>query len=89
MMRDEALRLGDMAAHLLDNEVAQQVLKTMEAEYIRAWRATDATDNAERERLYAAIQAIDGFREHLRIFADNGKFERAQLEKLRSQTLRE
>jgi predicted ArsR family transcriptional regulator len=89
MTKDESIRLGDMAAHLLDDEAAQAVLKSMELEYIRAWRASDPADTDERERLFAAVQAVDGFREHLRIFADNGKFERAQLEKLRSQNLRE
>jgi calcineurin-like phosphoesterase family protein len=89
MTKDESVRLGDMAAHLLDNEVAQEVLKTMEREYVRAWRNTDPNETEERERLFAAVQAIDGFREHLRIFADNGKFDRAQIEKFRSQNLRE
>lgn len=89
MTREESIRLGDMAAHLLDNEAAQEVLKAMEREYIRAWRISDPSNTEERERLFAAVQAIDGFREHLRMFADNGKFERVQLEKLRIQTPRE
>lgn len=89
MIRDENIRLGDMAAHLLDDEVAQAVLLTMERQYIAAWRDTKTGNIEERERLFAAVQAVDAFREHLRIFADNGKFERAQLEKLRNQTKRE
>lgn len=84
MTREESVRLGDMAAHLLDNEVALRVLETMEREYIRAWLDTEPSDTEGRERLYASVRAVEGFREHLRIFADNGKFERAQLEKLRS-----
>jgi len=84
MMREESVRLGDMAAHLLDNEVVQEVLSTMEREYMRAWRETELNETDERERLFASVRAIEGFREHLRIFADNGKFDRAQLEKLRN-----
>lgn len=77
------MRLGDMAAHLLDDELVQAVLKRMEQDYLRQWRETDRNDTESRERLFMAVQTIDVFKEHLKIIADNGKFDRVQIEKAR------
>lgn len=81
MSRDEALRLGDMAAHLLSDEVVQEVFRRLEEGYADAWRSTDITDTMTREQLYHASKALNDLRRHLKVIADSGTFERAQLSK--------
>jgi hypothetical protein len=83
MNKDEMIRLGDAAANLLQDEVVNLVLNRMESEYLEAWRNTKRTETEDRERLFLAVQSVTQFREHLKIMADNGTFERVQLERLR------
>jgi hypothetical protein len=83
MTREEAIRMGDMAAHLLDNELVQLIFKRMETDYIDAWLDTTRADHDGREQLYYAIKTLEIFRSHLKVIADNGKFDRVQLERAR------
>jgi hypothetical protein len=85
MTREQQIVLGDMAAHLLDNEVVQEVFKRMADDYVANWRDTTPCQTEQREAIYHQIQALEDFKAHLKIVADTGKFERAQLEKARDQ----
>lgn len=82
MSKDTDLRLGDMAAHLLDDDVVCEIFRRLEAEYISAWTQTAAEDQTGREKLYQSIRALEDFKLHLKIVADTGTFTRKQLEKL-------
>jgi hypothetical protein len=79
--RDERIRLGDVAAHLLDDEVVQEVFLRMEEAYITALRGTQPDDRIGREGHYYALRALDDFRRHLKVIADSGTFERVQIER--------
>jgi hypothetical protein len=83
MTREEAIRMGDMAAHLLDNELVQAIFKRMETDYIEAWLDTKRNDHDDREQLYLATKTLEIFKNHLKVIADNGKFDRVQLERAR------
>lgn len=87
MSREEHIRLSDMAAHLLDNEAAQEVFRRMAETYTAAWLDTGAGagEVEKREHIYYQIQALEQFKANLKIIADTGKFERALIERARDQ----
>jgi hypothetical protein len=85
MSREEQIRLGDMAAHLLDDEIAQEVFRRMAEQYASAWAATRPEEAEKREQIYYQAQALNDFQQHLKIVADTGKFERAQIDRAKSQ----
>jgi hypothetical protein len=81
MTREEQIRLGDVAAHLLDDPIVREVFQRMEEAYVAALRATQPADEVGREGHYYALRALDDFRRHLKVIADTGTFERAHLER--------
>ena len=86
MIDEQALhRDTDRAARaqaLLRNELLTEAFASLDAEYIRAWRATHINDTNARERLHQAVQIVGKVKDHLaRVIAD-GRLAQRQLDDL-------
>lgn len=64
---------GIRARELLDNELVQEALGTLKAEYLKAWEASPARDAEGRERLWVMVKLVEKFRGHLEQVFDAGK----------------
>ena len=70
---------GVRAKELLDNELVQEGLASLKAEYLKAWETSPARDAEGRERLWIMVKLVDKFRTHLEQVWDTGKLADAQL----------
>ena len=70
---------GVRARELLDNELVQEALATLKAEYLKAWEASPARDAEGRERLWVMVKLVEKFRGHLEQVFEAGKLADAQL----------
>lgn len=70
---------GVRARELLDNELVQEALVTLKAEYLKAWEASPARDAEGRERLWVMVKLVEKFRGHLEQVFEAGKLADAQL----------
>ncbi len=75
---DRALK----AQSLLDNEMFNDALATLEAEYIAAWKATPLRDSDGRERVWQAVQIVGKIKDHIGAVLNDGKLAAAQLREL-------
>lgn len=83
MTKEERLARGRKAAMLLDDPLIQEILAEIEDAYVKAWRSTATTDTETREKMYFAVQVVAQFLDALKVICDNGKFEEAQIERLK------
>lgn len=79
------MALGSRAQSLLHDETLREVFDHLESKYIKEWRQTRPGQNAEREILYLAINALGKVREELRIIFDNGKLAAVELDHMNKQ----
>ncbi len=70
---------GVRARELLDNELVQEALATLKAEYLKAWEASPARDAEGRERLWVMVKLVEKFRGHLEQVFEAGKLADAEL----------
>ena len=70
---------GIRARELLDNELVQEALATLQAEYLKAWEASPARDAEGRERLWVMVKLVEKFRGHLEQVFEAGKLADAEL----------
>lgn len=70
---------GVRARELLDNELVQEALETLKAEYLKAWEASPARDAEGRERLWVMVKLVEKFRGHLEQVFEAGKLADAEL----------
>ena len=73
---------GARAAELLNNELLQESLATLERDYIEAWKITPARDTDGRERLWQAVNIVGKVRDHLVKVVNDGKLSQRQLNDL-------
>jgi hypothetical protein len=73
---------GARAAELLNNELLQESLATLERDYIEAWKIAPARDTDGRERLWQAVNIVGKVRDHLVKVTNNGKLAQRQLNAL-------
>lgn len=76
------------AQSLLDNALFNDALTTLEAEYIKAWKATPLRDSEGRERVWQAIQILGKIKDHVSAVLNDGKLAAAQLRELAETTER-
>ena len=69
---ERAARRGDAARALLDNDLLNESLERLTADYIDAWQKTDARDTDARERLWQAVQIVGKVKNHLVNVVNNG-----------------
>lgn len=77
LLRDKGRALGAQA--LLDNDLFNEAHEKLEAELIKAWKATPARDTDGRERLWAAVQANMKHKDYIANILNDGKLAEAEL----------
>ena len=82
--QDRALR----AQALLENDLFNDALATLEAEYIAAWKMTPLRDTEGRERVWQAVQIVGKIKDHIGAVLNDGKLAAAQLRELAETTER-
>jgi hypothetical protein len=70
---------GAQADMLLRSDVLQDAFKTMEADYIKAWAATDATQTEARENFWRALQILADVRRHLIMVSNGGRLAQQEI----------
>jgi hypothetical protein len=70
------------AKDLLENELLNEAIATLEADLIRAWKATPARDTEGRERCWTAVQQVGNLKGYLEAVMRDGQLAAAQLKSL-------
>ena len=70
------------AQALLGDELLNAAFATLEADYLKAWRATHVNDVNARERLWQAINIVGKVKDHLTSAVNNGKLAQRELDDL-------
>ena len=79
---DQAVTKAVRAQELVDNELLTETFKTLEENYVSAWRSTVIDDVAGREKLFLAINIVGKVYDHLNAVVANGKLAQAELKEL-------
>jgi hypothetical protein len=79
---DQAVSKAVRAQELLDDELLTGCFRTLEEDYVSAWRSTAIGDVAGREKLFLAINIVGKVRDHLNAVVANGKLAQAELKEL-------
>ena len=74
-----ALARAAQAKLLLDSPLLQEAFDRLDAEYVKAWRGTMATEDDARQRLWQAVQIVGKVRDHLRLIVENGKLAQSDI----------
>lgn len=72
-MSQEKINRANRAQNLLSDELFQESLAALEAEYIRQWRESKYNDDDGRERLWLAVNVIGKVKDHLTKVISDGK----------------
>ena len=75
-------RRGAEARALLESPALEDAFKTLETEYLKAWRESKPADQEERERLWLAVGILSEIKRHLRIVVDAGAMAKRDIDKL-------
>lgn len=73
------------AALLIDDDLLKEAFATLEADYTKYWKATDARDTDARERIWLAMQVIGKVQAHLNTVLMNGQIAHDDLERLKAE----
>jgi hypothetical protein len=73
---------GARAEALLRNELLAEAFATLDADYVKAWRATPIRDVDARERLFQAVQILGKLRGHLSAMVANGRLAQREIDAL-------
>lgn len=73
------------AALLIDDELLREAFATLEADYTKYWKATDARDTDARERIWLAMQVIGKVQGHLNAVLLNGQIAQQDLDMLKAE----
>jgi len=86
LLRDQARAVGAQA--LLENELFNEALESIERDLIDAWKATPPRDTDGRERCWAAIQQLGKIKGFVETVLRDGKLAAAQLKEIAEQPKR-
>ena len=76
---DRAIRRGQRAKIILDDELVREVRAEVRAEILASWERTKVADAETRERLYLMLKTFDSVWLRLEGVLDAGKFADAAL----------
>lgn len=80
LLRDNSRALG--AAALLENDLFNEAIASIERDLIAAWKATPARDSDGRERCWTAVQQLGRLKGYFEAALNDGKLANAQLKEL-------
>ena len=86
LLRDQARAVGAQA--LLENDLFNEALESIERDLIAAWKATPARDTDGRERCWSAIQQLGKIKGFVETVLRDGKLASAKLKELAEQPKR-
>jgi len=86
LLRDQARAVGAQA--LLENDLFNEALESIERDLIAAWKATPARDTDGRERCWSAIQQLGKIKGFVETVLRDGNLASAQLKELAEQPKR-
>lgn len=86
LLRDQHRALGAQA--LLENDLFNEALESIERDLIAAWKATPARDTDGRERCWSAIQQLGKIKGYVENVLSNGKMAAEDLKNLTEQPKR-
>lgn len=69
----EAVRRGNLAAEVMNNEIVREALANLRAVYVAQIRACDVKDDLGRLRYTKLLDDVDMFERHLNAVIDVGK----------------
>lgn len=78
--QERKVRRGARAEALLNDDLLNESLRKLEADYIAAWRATGARDSDARERLWQAVQIVAKVKDHLTVVVNDGVVAKREIE---------
>ncbi len=84
--RDNSRALGAQA--LLDNDLFNEALASIERDLITAWKSTPPRDTDGRERCWSAITQLGKIKGYIESVLTDGKMAAAQLKELAEDTER-
>ena len=70
------------ARALIEDELLVEAFAKLDADYVQAWRATDARDDDARQRLWQAANILGIVKDHLRKMIIDGKIAQKDLDLL-------
>lgn len=73
---------ADRARDILESEVFNDALATIEADYITLWKNTPVRDSAAREHIWAQLKNLGLLKDHLQIVMAGGNLAKKQLEEM-------
>jgi hypothetical protein len=79
MTPERRIDRADRARSILDDEIVIEALRTIEASYIEAWKATEPRDAQGREMAWMGVKAAQLFRQKLSRLAQDGDIARAEI----------
>lgn len=80
LLRDK--NRADRAKQLLENELFNEALVSIERDLMGAWKASPPRDTDGRERCFAAVQQIGKLKGYFESVLNDGKMADAQLKEL-------
>lgn len=86
MLRDQSRAVG--AEALLNNDLFNEALESIERDLIAAWKVTPPRDTDGRERCWAAIQQLGKIKGYVETVLRDGKLAAAQLKEIAEQPKR-
>lgn len=79
----EAIRRGERARSILEDEVFLEIVEGIEEDHIEAWRTSDVSDHAGREIAFLALRQLDVLKARLGALVASAEIERARVDKRR------
>lgn len=76
---EQAIFRGERAQRLLEDELLQEALATIEAEYTEQWKNSPARDAEGREKLFLMVKTVQRFRTELTTVLQTGQLARHNL----------
>ena len=74
--------LGNRAEQLLGDETLMAAFNELEMQYTSNWKTSKVDESAKREQVYISLRVLDDLKTKLRVFVDDGKIAKKQLQKM-------
>jgi hypothetical protein len=76
-----AMERAAVAQQFLESEIVKEIFDTLEAIYLKAWKASEPRDVAGREMVHQRLQALDKLKSDLELVAAHGRMASQQIER--------
>lgn len=77
----QAVAKAARVEELMRNDLLNEIIDDMKADYIRRWLATTSMQDAEREKLWIAAHQAEMIRDRMRKISADGRMAQAEIAK--------